>query len=520
MAGLFDAQYSVNINVTDTLPTRADLRTYSIVGEAVAFSRDRVDVFTSKTDLALHYPAYTKVNKKVSASFAGALSVSRNTPTIKVIGKLNVFNFAIDNVIDSTTYTATVGGEDITYTSGVGATADEIKQGLVLAIDSSNQGQDVRGAAGVGDDFDVFMRKKNQSVTNSDVNMTLTSRLETLTEVLTAALGSFYFFTLTSKAQADVIECASFASTETVLFGYSTEQGVAKTSSATGIMGVLGAGTSPRTFGIWSHQAGVDFTNASGIISAGFVTFTTTAPHGIKTGDLVTLNDVAVDSVVSSDINKEHTAAVTSATEFTVPTTEAGTVTTPGTGFAHALFPESVWIGRNVTGLEGAESWAKDNLAGIIPSDDFLDGSNQTNITEKNGNFYYSVGGVGETVASTPKYGGILHSGGFIDTQWGVDTLKIRVQEALHAISHNTGGIPFTAEGLAKVASAILSAGSELFQNGFLTLTNGLSLEVFMPNVNDIPAADKINRVLRNIVVNGTIAGKIHSFNITINLAP
>jgi len=520
MANLFDEMYNVTINLTDSLPTRADLRTYSIVGEAVATGRDRVDTFQSISELSTYYPSYTKVYKMVNAAFTGAKSKSRNTPTIKILGKLNVFNLAIDTVIDSTVYTVTINGEDITYTSGTGATSDEIKAGLVLAINSSGQGLDVNAIEGVGPDLDIFMRKSNQTVTEADANMSLTSRLETLTEVLNSASGSFYFFSLTSRAQADVVEVNTYAGANTCIFMYSTEQGVAKTSSQTGIMGVLFAATAARSGGIWSHQSGVDFTNASGAIAAGILTVTTSSAHGLRDGDLVTLENVEVDSVVSSDINKENTATVLTPTTFTVPTTESGTVTTAGNGFGHFLCPESTWVGRNVTGLEGAGTWAKNVLSGNAASDDYLDATAQANITSKSGNFYLTIGGKPGTISGAPKFGGFLHNGRFIDTQWGIDTLKIRTQEALNNLSADTDGIPFTSEGLATVESAIQSAGSELLQNGFLTTINDQPLEVFMPNVNDISATDKANRILRNIVVQGQIAGKIHSFNITINLAP
>jgi hypothetical protein len=70
--------------------------------------------------------------------------------------------------------------------------------------------------------------------------------------------------------------------------------------------------------------------------------------------------------------------------------------------------------------------------------------------------------------------------------------------------------IPYTNPGIALVENQIASALQQGQNNGGLAP----GWTVFGPNVNSVPAADKLNRVLNGASFDATLAGAINTINI------
>ena len=524
MAAL-DEKVQVTINFSDTLITRAGFGSVGVQSETVASGSPRVESFTSLSSLATKYAASTKVYKASNALFAAALASGRTTPTLKIIGRMTKTTVTVDTAVDATAYTLTIAGEDIVFTSGVSTTTQLIVDGLIAAIEASAQGLLVTATGLTSATFVIQPRSENQTITEADSNLTAADSTETITQGFNGAVAQdsdWYFVVQTARTSAELQETNTWVSGQEKLFFYSSEEVGALATTQTDTFGVLAAASAGRAAGLWHHQGGFDFSVASGVIASGVATFTTSSAHNLRNDDKLTLAGVLVDASPSTELNTEHTVTVASNTTFTVTTTASGTITGTMTAFARTAFAEAGWIGRMATGPTGGESWADKTLSGIPTSNAFINDTAKVNLSAKKGNWYLALAGVGVTGSSksTAGGGGVLHSGRFIDIQWGIDKLKARVQEEIFALMANTAGISYTADGLNTVEGAILAAGAELLNDGFLTTTEGQPLVVSMPNLNDISSTDKVARLLKDITVTGTVAGKVHNVELTINLNP
>ena len=97
-------------------------------------------------------------------------------------------------------------------------------------------------------------------------------------------------------------------------------------------------------------------------------------------------------------------------------------------------------------------------------------------------------------------------SGSNIDITRTKDWLKNRIAEALTSALVNSKKIPYTTKGLATIGNALSEVGAQAMVQDMLA-----SYEVVIPNANEIPTADKANRVLRNVKFVGTLSGAVET---------
>ena len=105
---------------------------------------------------------------------------------------------------------------------------------------------------------------------------------------------------------------------------------------------------------------------------------------------------------------------------------------------------------------------------------------------------------------------GTTSSGQFIDITRGIDWLEVRLQENMLSLQLNQNKIPYTTAGLNLVAGAIreiLRLGSN---NGLLND----DFTILVPDINEVLANDKANRVLKNVKFVASLQGAIHRVEI------
>jgi hypothetical protein len=124
-----------------------------------------------------------------------------------------------------------------------------------------------------------------------------------------------------------------------------------------------------------------------------------------------------------------------------------------------------------------------------------------------NVNFYHTIAGVNITEE------GESASGEFIDVTQGVDWLAQRLQERIFGKLANAKKIPFTDPGIQIVEAEVRAQLQEGINVGFLAADPVPVVTV--PLAADVSATDKGNRLLPDVEFQATIAGAIHSLEIT-----
>lgn len=130
----------------------------------------------------------------------------------------------------------------------------------------------------------------------------------------------------------------------------------------------------------------------------------------------------------------------------------------------------------------------------------------RTNITGKNGNFYEPTAG------TNIAWEGKSAQGQFIDITQSVDWLEARLAESVFEKLINAPKIPYTAKGIAVIEGAV----RQVLKQASLPPMEMIDpdFEVIVPNIADVPSADKTTRTLNNVEFNATLTGAIHKVNL------
>jgi hypothetical protein len=352
---------------------------------------------------------------------------------------------------------------------------------------------------------------------------------ESMTQALDAA-SDFYAVATPSKVNADIEAGAAWALANNRLFGYSSPDTTAITATTTDPFAVIQALSNSRAAGWYSEDAGGEFAIDS-ITVVGTVATADLTTHGsvpVKVGDKVWVWDSAVTA-----LNAQWTVATVGANDFTftVPTGTASDATA-SEGFFDGNWLEAAIFGKMLPQDAGAKTWDIQNLAGVTvdgaagTNSTKLTGTGQTNLGGKNGNWFADLAGVNVTSGlKTGGGGGKTASGRYIDIQRGSDWLKINLQLDLAQLMIQEGGeLGYDAVGFQKVETAIALRLDDGLEKKFLTpFTSGTfagqDYNIAMPDLADVPAADKTNRLLSGILINANIRGKIHNIEATLTLS-
>lgn len=168
-------------------------------------------------------------------------------------------------------------------------------------------------------------------------------------------------------------------------------------------------------------------------------------------------------------------------------------------------FPEAAWFGRVLPLEPGSETWKFKTLNSVSYSN--LTTSQSRNALNKRANTYEFVGGVGITANGT------VAQGEYIDIIRGVDWLRARIQEFVYRTLVANPKVPYTDAGIAAIQSQVMRVLQLGIDNDFLASDPLPTCTV--PRASEVPAADKANRILRNVKFTATLAGAIHAVRIS-----
>ena len=167
---------------------------------------------------------------------------------------------------------------------------------------------------------------------------------------------------------------------------------------------------------------------------------------------------------------------------------------------ADTEFPECAWIGYQLQEQPGSNTWAYKTLSGVTVSS--LSDTESTNIHNKSGTTYETVGGINSTV------GAKMFGGEWIDVMIFVDWLEQRMKERLWSRMANSKKIPYTAAGAAIIEAEIRAQLNDGIRVGGLSANPSPTVEV--PDVLTVSVNARAQRIFEGIKFEARLAGAIH----------
>ena len=164
----------------------------------------------------------------------------------------------------------------------------------------------------------------------------------------------------------------------------------------------------------------------------------------------------------------------------------------------------AAWAGLMLPKDPGSSTWAFKSLTGITA--DSLTTGEKTYILGHNASYYEAVAGRNIT------YEGQVGSGEYIDVIRGALWIQTTIQENVFLLFANNDKVPFTSAGAAAIEAEIRSVLERAVDRGILV--DG-TIEIEMPNVDDVDATEKANRQYNDIEFSAQLAGAIHYAGIT-----
>lgn len=273
---------------------------------------------------------------------------------------------------------------------------------------------------------------------------------------------------------------------------------------------------------------GVSYTN----IDSQLTHVQTVANHSI-TEDILTAQNavssanqfygVIVTSHVASDILQVAGYIETQLLVYVTATLDAGCLTTSTTDIMSLLQdaaydrtmilysaqcntngPDGAWMGYMLPTTPGVGNWAMKTLKGVTP--DNLNPTQIGNVISKNGNIYVTEGGNGTTLY------GISPGGEFFDVTIFLDWVASTIKTGIIAVETDPLNlkIPYTNQGIVQIETPIrttMQTGQD--NQGFVP-----GWEVFGPDANEVPAADRANRILNGVGFTAQLAGAINQISV------
>lgn len=167
---------------------------------------------------------------------------------------------------------------------------------------------------------------------------------------------------------------------------------------------------------------------------------------------------------------------------------------------ADTEFPECAWVGYQLQEQPGSNTWAYKALSGVTVS--VLSDTESTNIHNKNGSTYETVGGLNSTI------GAKMFGGEWIDVIIFVDWLEARMKERLWSRMVNSKKIPYTAAGAAIIEAEIRAQLNDGIRVGGLAPSPAPTVEV--PDVLSLSTNARAQRIFEGITFEARLAGAIH----------
>ena len=178
-----------------------------------------------------------------------------------------------------------------------------------------------------------------------------------------------------------------------------------------------------------------------------------------------------------------------------------------------ALGIEAAWMGGQLPQTPGSNNWAYKTLKGISPdsiSDNartIIVGVPVEGISGKNGNIYSIVGGQDITQM------GKMVSGQYIDITIGADWLESTIQTNIYQSLVDLKKIPYTNSGTSVLISDVKSAIDQGIVNGLID--GQRPIVITAANVEDVPFAQRANRIAPTISFSCYLAGAFNSVKVS-----
>jgi hypothetical protein len=169
-------------------------------------------------------------------------------------------------------------------------------------------------------------------------------------------------------------------------------------------------------------------------------------------------------------------------------------------------YPGAAWAGKILPLDPGSATWKFKTLAGVTVDTGFTT-TQQTNMRADSVNFYQAIAGV------SMMEEGVSASGEFLDVTQGIDWLSQIMAEDVFALLASSPKIPFTDPGIQAVEAIIRADLNLAIAVGFLAASPAPVVTV--PLAADVSAIDKANRFLPDLNFSATLAGAVHSLEIT-----
>ena len=174
-------------------------------------------------------------------------------------------------------------------------------------------------------------------------------------------------------------------------------------------------------------------------------------------------------------------------------------------GYADAAWSSAGW-GFDLDAPNGNDNWMFQQLAGI--TGDTLNSTQAAAIWGNNGNVYSSIGGTSITAKGFTAFGAPY----FMDIQSSMDWFQKRAEEALfgYLVANRPPYTNSAIQAIGGVVKGVLEAGVTAGH-----FSPDFPRNVIVPDVADVSASDKLNRILR-VSCSAVFAGKIQSMDLTL----
>lgn len=180
-------------------------------------------------------------------------------------------------------------------------------------------------------------------------------------------------------------------------------------------------------------------------------------------------------------------------------------------------YADAAWAGRMLPFNPGTATWALKQLSGVTASSltdteySRVTGTKTAPTSGKNANVYVPHG---SQVSVTQR--GMMASGRFIDVQIVADWLQNQVLTGVGNLLLSQPKIPYDSSGIIQVKNAVFAPLQAAKESGVLASDEDIVVSV--PLSEDVPAADRTNRVLNNVTASVVYSGAIHHAQINIKV--
>jgi hypothetical protein len=172
----------------------------------------------------------------------------------------------------------------------------------------------------------------------------------------------------------------------------------------------------------------------------------------------------------------------------------------------------AAWPGRCLPSDPGSITWAYNG-----PGSNSLSGVDATTLTEterlaieaKAVNHYTTVAGLSVTRQGTMAEG----SQSYIDITRSIDFIAQRMKEYVFGVISSADKVPYTNKGIGVIESQVRAVIDLSIDQGILA--NDPAPIITVPDVADVAAVDKADRILRNVEFDAVLAGAIHKVRIS-----